>query len=75
MLSEITLNPTLSEQTSAITLNPTLFEQTAECNVRECLVDRTEIDCYPYATRGVLFGILLGSSFWGAIAGAFMLLL
>ncbi|MBD2305244.1 hypothetical protein H6G17_06920 [Chroococcidiopsis sp. FACHB-1243] len=75
MLSEITLNPTLSAQTSEITFNQSLSAQMAECNVRACSIDRTEIDCYPYATRGVLFGILLGSSFWGAIAGVFMLLL
>ncbi|MBE9020273.1 hypothetical protein IQ272_29915 [Chroococcidiopsidales cyanobacterium LEGE 13417] len=60
---------------SEITLNPTLSEQTAECSARECSIDCYEVDCYPYATRGVLFGILLGSSFWGAIAGVFMLLL
>ncbi|OWY68553.1 hypothetical protein B7486_25520 [cyanobacterium TDX16] len=60
---------------SEITLNPTLSEQTSECHISECLIERTEIDCYPYATRGILFGILFGSLFWGAIAGAFMLLL
>lgn len=60
---------------SEITFNQTLSEQTAECNIRKCSLDRYEIDCYPYAIRGLLFGILFGSIFWGAIASAVMLLL
>ena len=75
MLSEITFDRTLSEQTSEITFDRTLSEPTAECNVRECSVDRYEIDCYPYAIRGLLFGILFGIIFWGAIASVFLLLL
>lgn len=59
---------------SEITLNPTLTEQTVEFSARECPLDRVEVDCYPYATRGVLFGILFGSLFWGAIASVFLLL-
>jgi len=59
---------------SEVTFNKTLSESMAECKVYESCVSQDEIDCYPYAMRGVLFGILFGSIFWGAIIGFLMLL-
>jgi hypothetical protein len=59
---------------SEFTFNKTLSESMAECKVYECQIAQDEIDCYPYAVRGVLFGILFGSVFWGAILGCLMLL-
>lgn len=59
---------------SEITFNKTLSEQTAECKVYECQVSQYEIDCYPYATRGFLFGLLFSTIFWGGIVGIWMLL-
>jgi hypothetical protein len=60
---------------SEITFNKTLSEQTAECKVYERHVSQDEIDCYPYAARGILFGMLFSSVFWGGIVGVLMLIL
>jgi hypothetical protein len=60
---------------SDFTFNKTLSEPMAECKVYESRVSQEEIDCYPYAIRGVLFGLLFASILWGAILGALMLVL
>lgn len=31
------------------------------------------VDCYPYAMRGVLFGLLFSMIFWGGIIGVLIL--
>lgn len=59
---------------SEITFNKTLSEQTAECKVYECHLSQDKIDCYPYAIRGVLFGILFSAIFWAGIIGLLLLL-
>ncbi|MGL4622980.1 hypothetical protein [Chroococcidiopsis sp.] len=39
----------------------------------ETPIDLMQIDCYPYATRGVLYGLLFAIIFWGSIIGMLML--
>jgi len=58
---------------SQISPNKTLSEQTSECTVCEIQINQYTIDCYPYAIRGVLFGILFGSVFWSSVIGALIL--
>ena len=50
----------------------TSFESIAY-TAEETSIDWMQIDCYPYATRGVLYGLLFAIVFWGSIIGMLML--
>lgn len=57
---------------SKIRPETTSFESIAY-TAEETPIDRMQIDCYPYATRGVLYGLLFAIVFWGSIIGMLML--
>lgn len=57
---------------SKIRPETTSFESIAYIT-EESSLDRMQIDCYPYATRGVLYGLLFAVVFWGCIIGILML--
>jgi len=51
----------------------TSFESISAYTIEETQMNQYAIDCYPYATRGVLSGLLFASVFWGSIIGILML--
>lgn len=51
-----------------------LFYQTSNQLVHEAETNHHFIDCYPYAVRGIVFGLLLSTIFWGSVIGLLMLL-
>lgn len=56
-----------------ISLNKTSSQQITEYTVCEPETSAYIVNCYLYATRGVLWGVLLSIVFWGSIIGVLML--
>jgi ascorbate-specific PTS system EIIC-type component UlaA len=50
-----------------------LFYQTSNQLVYEAETNHDFIDCYPYAVRGIVFGLLLSTIFWGSVIGLLIL--
>ena len=56
-----------------ISLNKTSSQQITEYTVCEPETSQYIVNCYPYAMRGVLWGLLLSIVFWRSIIGVLML--
>lgn len=50
-----------------------LLEQLAEHKTSAAEISPNAIDCYPYATRGVLWALLFSGVFWGCAVSLLML--
>lgn len=59
---------------SEINLDKTSSQQVFECTVYETQTSQLYIDCYPYAMRGLLWGLFFSIIFWGSVIGVLMLL-
>lgn len=57
---------------SAIRPNKTSLQQLSECDVYE-QVDQYQVDCYPYAMRGILSGIFISIGLWAIAIGVLIL--
>lgn len=58
---------------SEIRLDETSLQQLSEYMVYENQVEQYLVDCYPYAMRGILWGILISIGFWAIISGVLIL--
>lgn len=56
-----------------ISLNKTSSQQITEYTVCEPEISEYIVDCYPYATRGILWGLLLSIVFWGSVISVLIL--
>lgn len=48
-----------------ISLNTTLLKQLTEYTASKAEISLDRIDCYPYATRGLLWALLFSTVSWG----------
>jgi hypothetical protein len=53
--------------------NTILLQEVSENTVCETQVSPYTVDCYPYAVRGLLWGIFFSVVLWGIFIGLFML--
>ena len=53
--------------------NTNLLQESSENTVCETQVSPYTIDCYPYAVRGLLWGIVFSVVLWVILIGLFML--
>lgn len=58
---------------SAIRPNKTSLQPLSECKLYENQVNQYQVDCYPYAIRGILWGILICIGFWAIASGVLIL--
>lgn len=60
-------------QVSEIKLDAGLSQQIAEHTICETQASEYMIDCYPYAMRGFLWGLVFCAVFWMGAIGLFLL--
>ncbi|NJL10125.1 MAG: hypothetical protein HC908_08020 [Calothrix sp. SM1_7_51] len=53
----------------------TLLEQKPESVLCEAQASQYMIDCYPYATRGFLWGLVFAIILWGILISTIMLVM
>lgn len=68
LVKEISLNKISSQQITEYICEPETSAYT-EYTVCEPETSAYIVDCYPYAIRGILWGLLLSIVFWGSMIG------
>lgn len=69
LVKEISLNKTSSQQLTEYTVCEPEISAYTEYTVSEPETREYSVDCYPYAIRGILWGLLLSIVFWGCVIG------
>lgn len=69
LVKEISLNKTLSQQITEYTVCEPETSAYTEYTVYEPEISEYAVDCYPYAIRGIVWGLLLSIVFWGSVIG------